>query len=291
MSYGSDPYEAGQREALRATDALLDRIGSRVPTPEDLDDPLAAALALMAAEIDVDAVPVEVTRAAVERDLADLHLAGPAVQSENPDAVVDERTGLVIDLRDVPASTGDPDADVPPRGRLARAAAALRPADEGRRPRPLRRPTPRPTPPAPGAIAPPRSLPRSSSRPEGRQEVRRPRRLNPAAVFVLVIAALALGTGISAVVTGGQSLNPLTGLQQVVAQITEGRTVEQRDLYAKANSDLQQAQTALDHQDQAAARSWLKQYDALKPKLSVLTAEDKTALEDRRASIQRRLDG
>src|SRR4051812_28709291 len=224
MSYGSDPYEAGQREALRATDALLDRIGSRLPTPEDLDDPLVAALALMAAEIDLDGVPVEATRAAVERDLP---VAGSQAPPARPDAVVDERTGLVLDLRDVPASAGDPDAAAALRRRLPGAAAELRPADGHRALRRPRRPVSRPTGSTTGAIAPPRSLPRSGSRPSGRPEGRRPRRLNPAAAFVAVIAALVLGTGVSAAVTGGRSVNPLTGLQQGVAHLTGGRTAEQ----------------------------------------------------------------
>jgi hypothetical protein len=275
MSYGSDPYEAGQREALRATDALLDRIGSRVPTPEDLDDPLVAALALMAAEIDLDAVPVDVTRAVVERDLADLRLAGPQPPSSNPDAVVDERTGLVLDLRDAPGSADEP--------------GAAQPARDDRGPRRPRRGSPYSGAPAPGAIAPPRSLPRSSSRPGGRTEGRRTRRLNPAAAFLVVIAALVLGIGVSAAVTGGRSVNPLTGLQQVVAQLTGGRTVEQQDLYAKADRVLKQAQAALERHDPARARDWLKQYDVLK--LSVLMHDDKNALEKRRASIERQLAG
>src|SRR4051812_17415370 len=275
MSFGSDPYEAGQRDALQATDALLDRIGSRVPTPEDLDDPLVAALALMAAEIDLDAVPVEATRAVVERDLPDLCLAGPQTPGGNPDAVVDERTGLVLDLRDVPGPVDD--------------HAAARPTGNDRgSPRP-RRGSPRPANPLPGAIAPPRALPRSSSRPGGRPEGRRTRRLNPAAAFLVVIAALVLGIGVSAAVTGGRSVNPLTGLQQVVAQLTGGRTVEQQELYAKADHDLKQAQAALERADQADARSWVKQYDVLK--LSVLMHDDKNALEKRRASIERQLAG
>jgi hypothetical protein len=278
MSYGSDPYESGQREALQATDALLDRIGSRVPTPEDLDDPLVAALALMAAEIDLDAVPVDVTRAVVERDLADVRLAGPQPPSGNPDAVVDERTGLVLDLRDVRGFADD----------AAAGAAVPPPTGDDRSQRRPRRGSSRPAAPAPGAIAPPRSLPRSSSRPGGRTEGRRPRRLNPAAAFLVVVAALVLGIGVSAAVTGGRSVNPLTGLQQVVAQLTGGRTVEQQDLYAKADRDLKQAQAALDQGDPAGARSAVKEYDALK--LTVLTDEDKSALAKRRAAIERLLN-
>jgi hypothetical protein len=278
MSYGPDPYEAGQREALQATDALLDRIGSRMPTPEDLDDPLVAALALMAAEIDLDAVPVEVTRAAVERDLPDLRLAGSQAPSGNPDAVVDERTGLVLDLRDVPGSADEPEEAGPATVGVTR---------EDRGARRLRRGSPYSGAPVPGAIAPPRSLPRSSSRPGGRPEGRRTRRLNPAAAFLVVIAALVLGIGVSAAVTGGRSVNPLTGLQQVVAQLTGGRTVEQQELYAKADRDLKQAQAALERNDLADARSWVRQYDALK--LTVLTDDDKNTLGKRRAAIERQL--
>jgi hypothetical protein len=47
--------------ALRATDALLDRLGQRQPTADDLDDPFLASLALLAAEVDVDEVPAAVT--------------------------------------------------------------------------------------------------------------------------------------------------------------------------------------------------------------------------------------
>jgi len=155
-----------------------------------------------------------------------------------------------------------------------------------RRPRrPLSHP---PAAPPRGAIAPPRSLPRGGSRPGARPEGRRPRRLNPAAAFVAVIAALVLGTGVSAIVTGGRSVNPLTGLQQVVAQLTGGRTAEQQDLYAKAEADLKQAQAALDRGDRSAARGLMKQFDALK--LAILTSEDRTALDKRRTAIQRQLD-
>jgi hypothetical protein len=285
MSYGPDPFDARQREALRATDALLDRIGSRLPTPEDLDDPLVAALALMAAEIDLDGVPVEATRAAVERDLP---VAASQVPPARPDAVVDERTGLVLDLRDGPASDGDPDAAAALRRRLPGAAAELRPADGDRALRRPRRPVSRPAGSTTGAIAPPRSLPRSGSRPSGRPEARRPRRLNPAAAFVAVIAALVLGTGVSAAVTGGRSVNPLIGLQQVVAQLTGGRTAEQQDLYAQADGNLKQARAALDRGDRNGARGWLKKYTALK--LDALTDEDKKALAARLRSIDSALD-
>jgi hypothetical protein len=284
--YGADPFEAGQREALRATDALLDRIRSREPTPADLDDPLVAALALMAAEIDVDPVPVEVTRAALERELADA-CPGPVLRPLGPpDAVVDERTGLVLDLRDLPAPVGDPEARERMRRRLPTVAAAARAAERGstlRRPRRQSRPEPAST---SGAIAPPRSLP--PTRPKGAEpRGRRERRLKPATAFVAVIAALILGTGVSAVVTGGRSVNPLDGLQQVVAQLTGGRTAEQSALFTKAQADLDAASGALDRGDRAAARVHLRDYDQLD--LRVLTQVDQDSLHAHRVQLQQRL--
>ena len=76
MTPSDDPFDARPTAELLATDALLDRVGARAPTPDDLDDPLIAALALMAAEIDLDAVPVEETRAGVARAVPEL--ASPA---------------------------------------------------------------------------------------------------------------------------------------------------------------------------------------------------------------------
>lgn len=285
-SYGPDPFEAGQRDALRATDALLDRVGSRTPTPEDLDDPLVAALALMAAEIDLDAVPVELTRAAVERDLAEVDVA-PAPRPIAPaDAVVDDRTGLVLDLRDVPASQRDLEAHERTRS-LPRVGASKRESDELRHPRHPRRPGRGTRPPATSAIAPPRSLPPSrpiGARPEGRRE----RRLTPGTAFVAVVAALVLGIGVSAAVTGGRSVNPLTGLHQVVAQLTGGRTVEQSELFDRAQTDLDAASGAAARGDKAGARAHLSDFDALH--LGSLTQEDQTSLAKRRAAIEAQLD-
>jgi hypothetical protein len=285
-SYGPDPFDAGQREMLHATDALLDRIGSRAPTPEDLDDPLVAALALMAAEIDLDPVPAELTRAAFEPGLTDLRLPGrvPEAGPAGPaDSVVDEQTGLVLDLRGVPAGSR------PPRVReSATGTEGPEGEPEGRRPRRgVRRERLAPA----SAIAPPRSLPRARSHPAGsRPEGRRQHRLTPATAFVAVVAALVLGVGVSAAVTGGRSVNPLTGLQQVVAQLTGGRTAEQHDLYGRADRDLTQAKAALDRGDRAGAKARLTDFDALHLE-SVLTTEDQKALQVRRSAIQHQLDG
>ncbi len=48
--------------ALAETDLLLDRLGDRTPYPDDLDDPLFAALAVLAADVDLDEVSPQRTR-------------------------------------------------------------------------------------------------------------------------------------------------------------------------------------------------------------------------------------
>jgi hypothetical protein len=286
MSYSPDPFEEGQREALCASDALLDRIGSRAPNPDDLDDPLVAALALMAAEIDLDGVPVDLTRAAVERHLTErhlteLHLAGSGQPEPLPgDGVVDERTGLVLNLR----GAGDEAPGEALRRRLPRTAAATGAAENDdtrlRRPRLSRRPSAFA---APTAIAPPRSLPRStpSSRPEAaRPDGRRGRRLRPMTAIVVAVAAIVLGTGVSAAVTGGRSVNPLTGLQQVMAGLTGGRTDEQNRTYQADLGLLQAARAAAEAGDVTQARSQLKRLD-----LDGLSSEDAQELRHRMAEV------
>jgi hypothetical protein len=50
---------------LRACDVFLDRLGRRELDAGDLDDPLAASLALLAGDVDLRPVPVEATRRAL----------------------------------------------------------------------------------------------------------------------------------------------------------------------------------------------------------------------------------
>ena len=195
-----DPFESAQREALRQTDALLDRIAARAPLPDDLDDPVVASLALMAAQIDVDAVPVESTRAAVERALPDLWTGDPATPDDD-----------LLVLAGSTWSREELTSRGPRRGSRHPEHAAV-------------------------AVAPPRSLPRFSPPPgrpgqPGRPGGRPQRRLRPLTAVVVAAAAIILGTGVSAAVTGGQSINPVTGVGQVVAQLTNGRTLEQQELY------------------------------------------------------------
>jgi hypothetical protein len=254
MSASDDPFDARPTSELLATDALLDRVGARAPTPDDLDDPLVAALALMAAEIDLDPVPVEDTRAALARVRPD-----PAPTPIDP-PLAGDRSGVVIDLRDV-----DP---LEPAGR-----------DELRGPR--RRPRPVEPAAASVAMAPPRSLPRmpapggapgGSRRPEGRRQ----RKLRPMVAVAVAVTAIVLGSGVSAAVTGGRSVNPLDGVQQVVAQLTGGRTPEQAVALQKATTYLRKAEAAVEARDTGTARSELAK---ITPQLlAQLTGDDKAVI-------------
>ena len=134
----------------------------------------------------------------------------------------------------------------------------------------------------PAALAGPPHVPRVRRRPAAGSAAS-----PPATAFVAVIAALILGAGVSAAVTGGRSVNPLAGLQQVVAELTGGRTAEQSDLFEQAQSDLDAATGAVDRGDRAEARAHLRDYDRLD--LGVLTRADQDRLAAHRAQVQQRL--
>jgi hypothetical protein len=235
-----DPFEPDQRDAIRSTDELLDRIGARAPTPEDLDDPTVAALALMAAEIDLDAVPLESTRGTLAQALQSglRRASAPASGGEayrmldlHDDAAPEAVDVLAAYLPSASTSGWSRDDD-PLRG----------PRRGGRRPEH-----------AAVAMAPPRSLPRVAppgrpGRPGSRPAGRGDRRLRPLTAVVAALAAIILGSGVTAVVTGGRSVNPLTGVQQVFAELTNGRTVDQQELY---DADLRRIEAARSYAQQA----------------------------------------
>ena len=280
MSAGKEPFDTHDIEELAATDALLDRVGARSPSAADLDDPLVAALALMAAEIDLDAVPVDETRSA---------LAGPAPDVVMPPGATrphDEGTGLVIDLRGASGVHAPGPAPV-------RAHSAVGGPD------PLRRPRGRGRRPEPGAtaMAPPRSLSRRPStgpgdgRPgqagrPGQPGERRERKLRPMTAVAVAIAAIVLGSGVSAAVTGGRSVNPLTGIQQVVSVITGHRTQAQLAAYQAAQRQLAAASKAVGAGQNAVARELLDQIDT-----ADLRPEDAQSVQARIALLRKAAGG
>ncbi|MDQ1294111.1 MAG: hypothetical protein QG608_1994 [Actinomycetota bacterium] len=81
MRTPDDAYTAG---AVRASDELLDRLGRRRPTTGDLDDPVAATLALFAGEVDLEpADPGTLRRTLLDKDLWPPRPA-PDVNSDSP---------------------------------------------------------------------------------------------------------------------------------------------------------------------------------------------------------------
>jgi hypothetical protein len=246
MTPSDDPFDARPTADLLATDALLDRVGARVPTPDDLDDPLIAALALMAAEIDLDTPPLEETRAALAHADPDL-VVGPAAPAGRPH---DEATGFVIDLRGTASSRYQDRSQERDQDR-----------DRDQRRRPQQRPQQPERAAPPVAMAPPRSLPRMPApgapggprAPRGRRE----RRMRPLLAVAVAVTAIVLGSGVSAAITGGRSVNPLDGVQQVVAELRGGRTQDQQKAYDEVKRHLDAARQAVDSHDPRRAREEL----------------------------------
>ena len=268
MSPSDDPFDARPAAELLATDALLDRVGSRAPTPDDLDDPLVAALALMAAEIDLDTPHVEDTRAALVRAVPDLPV--PASPSTSGPFPHDESTGLVIDLRD---------------------SAMRRPLERNEAHRGHRRPRQPERAGPPVAMAPPRSLARMpapgapGSRPPQR---RRARRMRPMVAVAVAMTAIVLGSGVSAAVTGGRSVNPLDGIEQVVAVITHGRTADQQKAYEDVDRHLDAAERYARTNERARGQDELDKVG--KPLLNRLNDDDRADAVRRNAQVRQLLE-
>lgn len=179
--------------AVAATDVLLDRLAARRPLAEDLDDPAAAVLALLAAEVDLNPVPED----ALRRELFDLGV-WPLVPSGTPPTSFLPPTE-VLDLR--PAWREDP---APTRG----------PAGE-----PVGGPAWRSDRPGTGPGA---GLPGIPAARRGEADVPRPRqvRVRLLAVAATVVVGLC---GVSAAVTG--AWNPVRG-GSIIAGTDEGSQIE-----------------------------------------------------------------
>ncbi|WP_088320826.1 hypothetical protein [Kineosporia sp. R_H_3] len=175
--------------AVAATDVLLDRLAARRPLAEDLDDPAAAVLALLAAEVDLNPVPED----ALRRELFDLGV-WPLVPSGTPPTSFLPPTE-VLDLR--PAWREDP---APARG----------PAGE-----PVGGPAWRSD--RPGA-----GLPGIPAARRGEADVPRPLRVRVRLLAVAATVVVGL-CGVSAAVTG--AWNPVRG-GSIIAGTDEGSQIE-----------------------------------------------------------------
>jgi hypothetical protein len=81
--------------------------------------------------------------------------------------------------------------------------------------------------------------------------------MRPVVVVVVAVAAIVLGSGVSAALTGGRSVNPLDGVQQVVTKLTGERTQEQLAARQKAQKYLLDAQAAVQAGETEKARQEL----------------------------------
>jgi hypothetical protein len=103
---------------------------------------------------------------------------------------------------------------------------------------------------------------------------------------VVVVATIVLGSGVSAALTGGRSLNPLAGIQQVVAVVTGNRTAEQQQAYDTAQRQLRDARAAVHDRQYGQARTLLKSID-----VKALTPDDAKAVGRQIAEVQASIHG
>jgi hypothetical protein len=90
----------------------------------------------------------------------------------------------------------------------------------------------------------------------------------------VAVMAFVLGSGVSAALTGGRSVNPLDGIQQVVAELTHGRTQDQLKAYEEVKRHLEAAQQAVSSREYGRAREELAKVQH--PLLARLTEQDRS---------------
>jgi hypothetical protein len=234
-------------EALRSTDELLDRLARREPGPRDLDDPVVAALAVLAGDVDLAPVPVRDT----ERALAGVGLWPlPSVwgvpQAEEHEPAERSRSLL-------PAEVGIAAPRPIPAGETAPAVT---------RPEPLRRP-------------------RRSARPRPQLDHPRVLRLRPRAGVAAAAALVLLGGGMS-VAVGNDSLNPLTGLGNVMGRWTDDRTDQQRQAQKQLTEKVKKAKDLAKAGQKVAAAQLLIEVQG---ELGTLTGDDQKKLATEMAEV------
>jgi hypothetical protein len=235
-------------EALRRTDELLDRLGRREPGPRDLDDPVAAALAVLAGDVDLSPVPVRDTREGVAAagawPLPVARALEQAPGSPEPECAEGGPRLVEIGLTG-PRSVPDGESNW---------------ADTCREP--LRRPQSQPQsqsrsrsqsqPQAPIQPHVPSRLRRSVARSRPQLDHPRVLRIRPSAGIGVAAALVLLGGGVSAAVTS-DSVNPLTGIATVLSHLTDGRSDAQRQAHAHLVARVNQAKEAARQGDTVAA--------------------------------------
>ena len=82
--------------------------------------------------------------------------------------------------------------------------------------------------------------------------------MRPMVAVAVAMTAIVLGSGVSAAVTGGRSVNPLDGIEQVVAVITHGRTADQQKAYDEVKRHLDAAEKDARNNERASAQHELE---------------------------------
>ncbi len=319
---GREPGQTPAIDLLRSTDELLDRLGRREVLQDDLDDPVIAALAMLAGDIDadLDAHPAEGMLAALyegtagaagdawvqddspwvdgrvraddpllaggqpfasdspfgdDRPFSDDPVPGRADRSQEPQWPQEEHPGRVLPAAtevtglvtlptvEQPAVPGQdagsqapPPMDLPPdlrsdlpaagRGaRRDRSAGSTGPGERSTPARPRRRQK------APAVVD--LTAARESRQSRGGRSVRSSSMIGVAAAVAVVVVT----GGVSAAVTGGQSLNPLDGIQKVVSDLS-GQSPD----VAQLERQLRQARAEAEGGDRRRARALLVQVEA-----------------------------
>ena len=104
--------------------------------------------------------------------------------------------------------------------------------------------------------------------------------------LAVAASAMVLGSGVSAALTHGRSVNPLDGIEVVVAQLSGGRTPDQAAARKDASEALERADRYARKGQNDEARAELAQVEKLVPKLS---DDDRKAVRQRAADVKGRI--
>jgi hypothetical protein len=245
-------------EALRSTDQLLDRLGRREPGPRDLDDPVAAALAVLAGDVDLRPVPVADTRRALtETGLWPLINSWEQEQQPEHDAGRPASAEGLPRLADVGITPPRSMPDGESRWAETRRAQLRRPRSRSRSRRSVARMRPQ--------LDHPRVL-----------------RVRPSAGIMAAAALVILGGGVSAAVTS-DTVNPLTGITAVFGHWPDGRTDAQRTAHTQLSAKVKQAQDAARHGDAVAAKQIIAQVQG---QLQNLNGDDQKKIQQQLIEVQ-----
>lgn len=272
--HGSEPADLSE---LTATDALLDRLGARAASADDLDDPTVAGFVDLLAEIDESRVPDAGAARLLEV------LKGRPLYIAGPDVAAERRAGLTGDAdltgdgtAGQGAAAGHPRlidlTGLDPAGRAGAGPAGLTGPDPAAGPESIpaaRRPQP--------AFVPLRpATPLAAAR---RRSALRHVSLPAASVLLLV----ALGGGVSAAVTG-DPMTPVNGISRVVAQLPG--VYRERGRLDRVRGEIKAADRAVAKRDAPAAHQHL---NAARRGLDGVPEAEKPDLNRMIASVQTRL--